>query len=99
MVSVSTFFSGMAMFGVIMFVPLFGQGVLGDSATNSGLVLTPMMLGAVVSSTLAGQALSRWRHYRVLAIAGMGLFSAGLILDGDHGHRDLQRRDDTPTWR
>ena len=79
-VAASTFFSGMAMFGVIMFVPLFGQGVLGDTATNSGLVLTPMMLGAVVSSTLAGQVLSRWSHYRYLALAGMGIMSAGMIL-------------------
>ncbi len=79
-VAVSTFFSGMAMFGTIMIVPLFGQGVLGDSATNSGLVLTPMMLGAVVSSTLAGQLLSRWSRYRYLAIAGMALMSSGVIL-------------------
>ena len=79
-VSFSTFFSGMAMFGIIMFIPLFGQGVLGDSATNSGLVLTPMMLGAVVSSTLAGQLLSRWSRYRYLALAGMGIMSAGVVL-------------------
>ena len=79
-VSFSTFFSGMAMFGIIMFIPLFGQGVLGDSATNSGLVLTPMMLGAVVSSTLAGQLLSRWSRYRYMALAGMGIMSAGVIL-------------------
>ena len=79
-VSFSTFFSGMAMFGIIMFIPLFGQGVLGDSATNSGLVLTPMMLGAVVSSTLAGQLLSRWSRYRYMALAGMGVLSVGVIL-------------------
>ena len=79
-VAVSTFFSGMTMFGIIIFVPLFGQGVLGDSATNSGLVLTPMMLGAVVSSTLAGQALSRWNRYRYLALLGMGVMTAGVIL-------------------
>ena len=79
-VSFSTFFSGMVMFGIIMFIPLFGQGVLGDSATNSGLVLTPMMLGAVVSSTLAGQLLSRWSRYRYMALAGMGILSAGVIL-------------------
>ena len=79
-VAVSTFFSGMTMFGIIIFVPLFGQGVLGDSATNSGLVLTPMMLGAVVSSTLAGQALSRWNRYRYLALLGMGVMTTGVIL-------------------
>ena len=79
-VAVSTFFSGMAMFGTIIFIPLFGQAVLGDSATNSGLVLTPMMLGAVVSSTLAGLVLSRWGRYRYLALLGMGVLSTGMIL-------------------
>ena len=38
------FLSGFAMFGAIIFVPLFFQGVLGASATNSGSFLTPMML-------------------------------------------------------
>ncbi len=36
------------MFGTITFVPLFVQGVIGTSATSSGVVLTPLMLGAVV---------------------------------------------------
>ena len=38
---------GMAMFGTISYVPLFVQGVIGTSATSSGVVLTPLMLGAV----------------------------------------------------
>ena len=41
---------GMAMFGTISFVPLFVQGVIGTSATSSGVVLTPLMLGAVITS-------------------------------------------------
>ena len=43
---------GMAMFGTIAFVPLFVQGVIGTSATSSGVVLTPLMLGAVCMSML-----------------------------------------------
>ena len=35
------------MFGTISYVPLFVQGVIGTSATSSGVVLTPLMLGAV----------------------------------------------------
>ncbi len=78
--STATFLTGMAMFGAILFIPLFVQGVSGSSATNSGLVLTPMMLGAVVSSTISGQILSRWSHYRYLALAGMGLMTTGISL-------------------
>src|SRR5207244_2510433 len=46
---------GMAMFGTISYVPLFVQGVIGTSATSSGVVLTPMILGAVCTSVLTGQ--------------------------------------------
>src|SRR5207237_704433 len=51
------FLSGFAMFGSIVFVPLIYQGVLGVTATNSGQLLTPMMLGLIVASTLTGQVL------------------------------------------
>ena len=50
---------GMAMFGTISYVPLFVQSVIGTSATSSGVVLTPLMLGAVTTSILSGQLVSR----------------------------------------
>src|SRR5262249_4089763 len=59
-----SFFSARGMFGVIIFVPLLYQGVLAVSATNSGQLLTPMMLGLIVFSTLAGQIMTRIRYYR-----------------------------------
>src|SRR5207253_3176560 len=49
-----SFFSGVGMFGAVIFVPLLYQGVLGVSATNSGQLLTPMMLAVVVTSTATG---------------------------------------------
>ena len=61
-VAISTFvifITGFGMFGGIIFVPLFFQGVLGQSATNSGTFLTPMMLGLVAGSFISGQLLSR----------------------------------------
>ncbi|MFQ5875755.1 MAG: MFS transporter, partial [Dehalococcoidia bacterium] len=39
-----------------------------------------MMLGAVAGSTIGGQALSRWSHYKVLALAGGGLMTSGMVL-------------------
>ena len=56
---------GMAMFGTISYVPLFVQGVIGTSATSSGVVLTPLMLGAVTTSLLTGQLVSRTGRYRL----------------------------------
>ena len=56
---------GMAMFGTISFVPLFVQGVIGTSATSSGVVLTPLMLGAVDDELpLRARSVSRTGRYR-----------------------------------
>ncbi len=48
--SVAVFVLGMGMFGVIIYLPLFMQGVMGVSATQSGNLLTPLMMGAVGGS-------------------------------------------------
>ncbi len=71
---------GMAMFGTIAFVPLFVQGVIGTSATSSGVVLTPFMLGAVGMSILSGQWVSRTGHYRPNALVGPVVLGVGLFL-------------------
>ena len=76
-----TFLSGFSLFGVIVFIPLFFQGVLGASATSSGSFLTPMMLGIVAGSIASGQALSRMgAHYRLQGLVGLGIMAAGLLL-------------------
>jgi MFS family permease len=51
------------MFGTIAFVPLFAQKVLGISATSSGVVLTPFMMGGVIGSIVSGQWVSRTGRY------------------------------------
>ena len=84
MVSVSlviVFLTGFGMFGGIIFIPLFFQGVLGASATSSGSFLTPMMLGIVVGATVSGQLLSRTGlRYRAFGMAGLVLMAAGMFL-------------------
>jgi EmrB/QacA subfamily drug resistance transporter len=71
---------GMAMFGTISYVPLFVQGVIGTSATSSGVVLTPLMLGAVTASFISGQWVSRSGRVRPNAIAGPIVLTVGLFL-------------------
>jgi MFS family permease len=71
---------GAAMFGTISFVPLFVQGVIGTSATSSGVVLTPLMLGAVVTSFVSGQVVSRTGRYRPNTLVGPVLLGAGELL-------------------
>jgi EmrB/QacA subfamily drug resistance transporter len=69
-----------AMFGAIMFLPLFVQGVLGKSATNSGIILMPLMMGAIVTSIGAGQILAKTGRYKVIVIVGTALSAGGAYL-------------------
>src|SRR5438270_810616 len=70
---VSTFLVSAGMFGAILYLPLFIQGVLGNSATNSGFVLTPLMIGFMISSIVGGQLLSRTGRYKILALSGFAV--------------------------
>jgi EmrB/QacA subfamily drug resistance transporter len=82
-VAVATSFAvGVGMFGAIMFVPLFVQGVLGASATNAGLVLTPLMLALVAASVTSGHVISHTGHYRWAIVSGPVLMACGFALLG-----------------
>jgi EmrB/QacA subfamily drug resistance transporter len=70
----------LGMFGVMLFLPIYVQGVLGMSAQNSGAVITPMMLSFIVGSLVSGQVMTRTGRYKGVAIAGAVLTCAGLLL-------------------
>jgi EmrB/QacA subfamily drug resistance transporter len=75
------FFTGVTMFGGIIFIPLYFQGVLGLSATASGSFLTPMLLGQVAGSFGSGQLLARaGGHYRLQGAIGLATMALGLAL-------------------
>ena len=74
------FFAALGMFGMIIFIPLETQGVLGVSVTNSGLLLTPMMFGLIVASVLTGNLIPRIKHYHYLGTIGIVLVMAGMYL-------------------
>jgi EmrB/QacA subfamily drug resistance transporter len=78
--TVTTFLLSAGMFGAIAFLPYFVQDVLGETATNSGVVLTPMMLGFMFSSIVGGQLLSRTGRYKILALVGFVVAAAGMFL-------------------
>jgi EmrB/QacA subfamily drug resistance transporter len=75
------FLTAIGMFGTIIFVPLFFQGVMGMSATASGGFITPMMLGMVLGSFISGQILSRaGGHYRIQGAVGIAIMAVGMFL-------------------
>src|SRR5512132_1040417 len=74
------FVVGFALFGSVTFIPLYLQIVKGHSATESGLLMTPMMLGVLVTSTGSGFLISRYGRYRAFPIAGTAIAAVGLYL-------------------
>jgi MFS family permease len=69
--ALSVFLTAMGMFGAIMYIPIFAQGVIGVSATQSGLILAPLMLGLVVASSISGIMVSKTGKYKALAVGGI----------------------------
>ena len=74
------FIIGLALFGAIVYLPLFLQIVKGKSPTSSGLQLTPMMGGLLVTSIVSGRLISRFGHYRPFPIAGTAVVTIGMVL-------------------
>ena len=72
-------FSGWALFGTISYIPLFVQSVIGTSATQAGLTITPLLLGWVTASIIGTRLLLRTGYYK-LAITGTTLLFVGAIL-------------------
>ena len=66
------FIIGLALFGSITYLPVFLQIVKGKSPTESGLQLTPMMGGLLITSIFAGRTISRIGRYRPFPIVGTG---------------------------
>ena len=71
---------GAAMFGSIVFLPVFFQLVTGATATQAGLLLTPLMGGVIVSSTLSGRIITRTGRYKAHPVTGSVLVAAALGL-------------------
>ena len=70
----------MSMFGAIFFLPVFVQGVIGNSVTSSGAILVPMLLAMIVTSVAGGQFISRTGRYKVPLLAGMVAMGAGYYM-------------------
>lgn len=76
-----SFLTGMGMFGSIVFIPLFYQGILGASATRSGNMMIPMSMAVMFGSFVGGQLLARaGGHYRIQGIIGTALICTGIFL-------------------
>ncbi|MCB0996067.1 MAG: MFS transporter [Acidimicrobiales bacterium] len=77
--AVTTFFFGMANFGTAIVIPLYGRIVTGLDATTAGLMLAPVSVGIVCSTSLVGRAIKRTGRYRAFPPAGAAVFALGVL--------------------
>jgi EmrB/QacA subfamily drug resistance transporter len=85
------FMIGLAMFGAIIFIPLYLQLVFGASPTTSGLQMLPLIGGLLVASVASGRVITRIGRYKAFPIAGTAILAVGMFL--------LSRLEvDTPHW-
>jgi EmrB/QacA subfamily drug resistance transporter len=74
------FIVGLALFGSITYLPLYLQIVKGHSPTESGLLLTPMMAGVLITSITSGNIISRTGRYRPFPIVGTAVAAVAIFL-------------------
>jgi EmrB/QacA subfamily drug resistance transporter len=74
------FVVGLAMFGAIIYLPVYLQVVKGVSPTISGLMLIPLMVGMLTTSISSGQIISRIGRYKIFPVVGTALMTVGIFL-------------------
>ncbi|WP_406365868.1 MDR family MFS transporter [Streptomyces sp. NBC_00645] len=74
------FITGFVMFGAVLFLPLYQQSVQGASATNSGLLLLPMLGAMLAVSMVAGRVTTNSGRYKIFPLVGSVLMIVGLFL-------------------
>jgi EmrB/QacA subfamily drug resistance transporter len=78
--SVLGFIAGLALFGAVSYMPLYLQIAKRHSPTDSGLLMTPMMAGALITSIASGQLISRTGRYKPYPVAGTALMTVAFVL-------------------
>lgn len=76
----ASFFIAVAMFGAIIYIPVYAQGVLSVSATQSGAILIPLNVAMIVTSILMGVVITKTGNYKVILILGAMMLLGGYVL-------------------
>jgi EmrB/QacA subfamily drug resistance transporter len=74
------FIVGVAMFGAIIYLPVYLQVVRGVSPTTSGLMLLPIMVGLFIASIGSGQIIARIGRYKIFPVVGTAVMTLGMGL-------------------
>jgi EmrB/QacA subfamily drug resistance transporter len=94
--NLASFVVSMAFLGVVMFIPLYMQLVLGINATKSGFAVLPLMGGVILSSIVGGRLVARTGKYKPIMIVGLIILLVGIVtlffIDADTTTADLDWR-------
>ncbi len=72
--------SGMVLLSLVIYLPFYLQGVLGESATNSGEVITPLTVSLTIGSAAAGFVIARIGRYHLITFIGSIILTIGVFL-------------------
>ncbi|HZE04184.1 MAG TPA: MFS transporter, partial [Solirubrobacteraceae bacterium] len=79
-VSAALFMTTMSLFAAIVFLPVFLQLVTGASATESGLLMLPLLVASALSTVVCGWVMAKTGRYKAFPVAGLAAMAAGLLL-------------------
>jgi EmrB/QacA subfamily drug resistance transporter len=84
--NIASFMVAVMMFGAMIYMPVYAQGVIGVSATNSGLILMPMSVAMIGLSIIAGLVITRTGRYKLQTLLGIVIMGAGfwMLIRLDH---------------
>lgn len=78
--AIEMFLVNAVMMGATIFLPLFVQGVIGQSASKSGEIMTPMMVSLIAGSIISGVIISKTKRYKLQSIIGFVIMAIGTYL-------------------
>lgn len=90
--SIIGFIIGAGMFGAIIMLPLYLQIIQGNSATDAGLKLIPLMLGILTFTITSGRLITKTGKYKKYPVIGSVLMTLGIFLMSTAGVS-------TPYWQ
>jgi EmrB/QacA subfamily drug resistance transporter len=76
----ATFFVSFGFFGAVIFLPRWFQVVRAESATASGYLMFPLLIGLIGSSIISGQIVARTGRYKPVLLVGIALMAVGITL-------------------
>jgi len=71
---------GVAMFGSTVFLSQYFQLSLGRTPTQAGLLGLPVILGMLISSTVAGQLITKYGRWKAYLVSGGVVMVGGMLL-------------------